>query len=273
MVLYSPARLAHISNILLYYALWVLKFLAFSMYPARFMMETDSFVLFRSYASVLFLSQRVNAFNAFLAWFKIISYLSLAPEFALVTNTLYKSAAGVSNFFLIFMICMLAFSFAFNIAFGTELEAYATHFSSMSSLMKALLGDFDWDALVDTHHILGPFLFVLFECVSVFVILNLLIAIISEAYEDAKAGLKESADVEMGREIVEYMREGLDYVAEKHTKLYRCVTRVVPCLKKLEKVQDMLEDMIAEKIDDAKEMLGLDDSTDDDDDDDDDEAR
>lgn len=45
-----------------------------------------------------------QALNAFLSVFKLVRFFSYIPRFALVTNTLYLSAAGVTGFGLIFAV-------------------------------------------------------------------------------------------------------------------------------------------------------------------------
>jgi hypothetical protein len=51
-------------------------------------------------------------------------YLSLVPEYSLVTCTLVRSARGVSSFVVIFGIITYAFGIAFMLAFGNQLASY-----------------------------------------------------------------------------------------------------------------------------------------------------
>jgi hypothetical protein len=52
--------------------------------------------------------------------------------------------------------------------------------------MRSLLGDFDFKELEDAHFVMGPVFFLIFVGLAVFVVLNMLIAIISDAYETCR---------------------------------------------------------------------------------------
>ena len=146
-------------------------------------------------------SQYIYACTAFLSWFKWIKYMEIVPHFALVTDTLSNAAAGLSGFMVLFFIITYAYASAYLMTFGTKLEQYSTTSKTYYALLKSLLGDFDLDALVREHYVMGPLLFVLFVSVAVFVILNLLIAIISESYEQAQNDMATKEDVELLSEI------------------------------------------------------------------------
>jgi hypothetical protein len=90
--------------------------------------------------------------------------------------------------------------------------------------LQALLGDFDFDELTKedkmfgpfltiphtlyTHYTpysicrFGPFLFIAFVSVAVFVILNVVIAIIGTAYELTANNLSDMEDVTLGESLV-----------------------------------------------------------------------
>lgn len=48
-----------------------------------------------------------------------------------------------------------------------------------TQLLRTLLGDFDFEGLKRSNRVLGPLFFALFVTISVFVVLNMLIAIIA----------------------------------------------------------------------------------------------
>lgn len=54
---------------------------------------------------------------------------------------------------------------------------------SMQTLYVCLLGDFNADELMDSSHVLGPILFILFILIAYFVVLSMILAIISDAYD------------------------------------------------------------------------------------------
>ena len=56
----------------------------------------------------------------------------------------------------------------------------------MMSLFRALLGDFEYAEMERVDPLVGPLLFVTFMLLVVFVLVNMFIAILAEAYEKAK---------------------------------------------------------------------------------------
>merc|ERR1711959_2027 len=103
----------------------------------------------------------------------MIKYMSLAPQFGLVTGTLGQSLAGVSAFIVIFCFLFLGFATAFLMVLGSNMYEYRSLMQCFFALLKALLGDFDLDAMQEVHWIAGPVLFLFFVAIAVFVILNL----------------------------------------------------------------------------------------------------
>ena len=58
------------------------------------------------------------------------------------------------------------------------LQNYRTIGSSAYTMLRSLLGDFDFEELNQNHSVLGPLMFVGFIALAVLIILNMLIAII-----------------------------------------------------------------------------------------------
>ena len=56
----------------------------------------------------------------------------------------------------------------------------------MLTLFRALIGDFDVEAMIKVDRLVGPLLFILFIILGSLFLLNVFIAILSEAYEKAK---------------------------------------------------------------------------------------
>lgn len=114
---------------------------------------------------------------------------------------------GIAGFAIIFSVAMIGFSTSFCLTFGTQLYAYRNLKQTLYTLTRALLGDFDFDALVETNLQLGTFLFIIFVCLAVFVILNVLIAIISDAYADTQEYLRDGSFIRVDLEIYYYLKK------------------------------------------------------------------
>eukprot|EP01050_Picozoa_sp_SAG11_P010865 SAG11_NODE_1113_length_5809_cov_37.515672_3_plen_316_part_00 len=75
---------------------------------------------------------------------------------------------------------------AFMLAFGSALPQFSTLIDSSMTLVRMLLGDFDLGALRRVAPFTGPLLFLIFIFLVCFVLLNMFVAILSEAYMKAK---------------------------------------------------------------------------------------
>jgi hypothetical protein len=78
----------------------------------------------------------------------------------------------------------------------------------MYSLLRSLLGDFDFDELQEGHSYMGPILFCLFVVLAVFVVLNMLIAIISDAYQESQEQYAHDEPIHVLTEMGKYIRQG-----------------------------------------------------------------
>ena len=74
-------------------------------------------------------------------------YLSYSPAYGVMADTLRRSAAGVGGFGVIFAIIFFGFAQAHAMVFGPHLEGFRTITASSFTLLRSLLGDFDFVAL------------------------------------------------------------------------------------------------------------------------------
>ena len=80
-------------------------------------------------------------------------------------------------------------------AFGLDVEGYRTVFDSVMSLLQLLLGVFDYDALWRSNRALSPLLFLAFTVVVVFILLNIFLAIIHDAFAVVHAEKAHAQDL------------------------------------------------------------------------------
>ena len=67
-------------------------------------------------------------------------------------------------------------------AFGLHVEGYSTIATSLLSLFQLVMGIFDYDELYRANRVLAPLLFVVFTVLVVFVLMNIFLAIINDAF-------------------------------------------------------------------------------------------
>jgi polycystin 1L2 len=183
----------------------------------------------------------IQAVNTFLNWFKLIHILSYSPTFRLMVDTLSKAADGVAGFGVVFCIIYFGFCQAHCVLFHGRLKTFRTITETCYTLLRSLLGDFDFLSLQQGHVWLGPMLFIIFIALAVFVVLNMLIAIISDAYaevqEEDQKRRAAGTDIDLLAEIKEYM-----FQRTKNIPLVgKCVIRLATLNEKRKQIHDVEE--------------------------------
>merc|ERR1719189_2093189 len=89
-----------------------------------------------------------------------------------------------------FGIIFNAFSQLGYILFGPQLKEYSTYKDSCFTLLRAMLGDFDFPTLVNASGDLGAAFFFFFIFIVFFILLNMFLAIINDTYSEVKAELQ-----------------------------------------------------------------------------------
>lgn len=196
----------HTGNLLMFLVVWSIRLAAHVQQPASIDLQSSEFIDLRSLMVLSRVSQDLNSLNAFFSYLKLFGYLSFMSQFSLLTTTLSRAAAQLTGFGMVFGMVMFAASQAFMLCFGANLFEYRNMTSSFFALIRALLGDFDFEGLRETNRLLGPVLFSSFVLLAVFVLLNMFIAIISESYDETKDELQELEDMKidtLGMQIYE----------------------------------------------------------------------
>ncbi|CAF3934368.1 unnamed protein product [Adineta steineri] len=171
-----------------------------------------------SYADFEFLTywqiqfNNIVAFAVFLAWIKIFKYVSFNKTMTQLSTTLSRCAKDVFGFTIMFMIVFLAYAQLGYLLFGSLIEDYKTFALSIFSLFRIILGDFDFDAILDAHRILGPIFFLTYVFFVFFVLLNMFLAIINDTYSEVKNDMtNQKSEIELG----DYFKKSYDKVLDR----------------------------------------------------------
>jgi polycystin 2 len=73
-----------------------------------------------------------------------------------------------------------------DILFGTQIEDFRTFQDAIFTLMRTILGDFDYLEIENANRVLGPIFFMSYIFFVFFVLLNMFLAIINDTYADIK---------------------------------------------------------------------------------------
>ena len=89
--------------------------------------------------------------------------------------------------------------------FGQQVKGFETLIDAMASLFKALLGDIDLEALQDVDWTIATVFYALYMLIMNVVILNISIAILSDAYAEQNDIIANAEDVKISEEMKKFV--------------------------------------------------------------------
>jgi hypothetical protein len=205
--LQSPGNILILFNVVFYVAGILFALHIEELLPSQSVDATDS-SSFRNYwpsAQCARLVIQLASANCFINFFQGVEHLSYVPTFALLSDTIKTAGPDLLSFSFVFGVIGYGFTQAHTMVFRDRLEGYRSLKHSMYSLMSSLLGDFNFSELYEADATLGPFFFVFYVLMAVFVVLNMVIAIISDAYSECSAKMKQKDEVNLAVEITDYL--------------------------------------------------------------------
>jgi hypothetical protein len=237
----SSLNIIQLSNIITYVAYNMLYMSMANYVPKNIDPDSAEYYNFQPAGRVYAVAATLEGITVVLNWFKAIPILSLSKTFMVFGITLQKSASHVSGFLVVFCMIMFGFTQAHVLMYGHRLKQFQTMASSFFSLIKALLGEFDFDALREANPYMGPAMFIVFIVLSVFVVLNMLIAIISDAYKEAKKETENKTDIDLIKLIMHYIHQSMLDLPVVGKYLARAEAKVV-------EVEHIMEEKIMHSI-------------------------
>jgi len=130
--------------------------------------------------------------NLLLCFIKMFKYLRVNDRLSLLWKTMKRASPDLLSFIFIFLIVFLGFSFMGLLLFGDALDSFSSFGNSLYSCFYMILGDFNLDVF-KANQILGPIFFFLFVFLVFFIMLNMFLAIINDAYAEENARVKQQA--------------------------------------------------------------------------------
>ncbi|ETW00267.1 hypothetical protein H310_07652 [Aphanomyces invadans] len=182
------SNVAVVCNALLFLFVLAFRVLSYATLPAS--ISDAEFANFRTPTIYFSLARSCQSFNCFLSWLKLFKFLSFIPMFGQLTKTVQRAAGKVLELVVIFALTLVGAALAFYLAFGNFAANYHTFLSSFYTLLHIVTGEMSLADLRLANRVLGPFFFISFVFLMMFVILNIFIVIVSEAYTDTKKELR-----------------------------------------------------------------------------------
>lgn len=152
------------------------------------------------------------ACTAFLAWIKVFKYISFNKTMTQLSSTLSRCSKDVAGFGIMFFIVFFAFAQLGYLLFGTQVFDYSTFIKAVFTLLRLILGDFNFYDLEAANRILGPIYFLSYVFFVFFVLMNMFLAIINDTYAEVKTELSNQKNE---FEIVDYFKRGYNNILGK----------------------------------------------------------
>lgn len=165
----------------------------------KLLSEPDIYADFQGLGDASEMFKSVVAICVFFSWVKLFKYISFNKTMTQLTNTLSKCSLDILGFMVMFFIVFFAFAQLGYLMFGASLLDYSTFGTAVFTLLRIILGDFDFPSLTQTSSFFGPLYFICYVFFVFFVLLNMFLAIINDSYSEVKADLAEQQhDFEVG---------------------------------------------------------------------------
>ncbi|XP_047124812.1 polycystin-2 isoform X1 [Hydra vulgaris] len=170
---------------------------------------------YANFESLSYWQTQFNDFVAvavFISWIKIFKYISFNKTMTQLQSTLARCAKDIAGFAVMFFIIFLAYAQWGYLIFGTQVQDFSTYLSSIFTLFRIILGDFDFGAMENASRYLGPIFFITYVFFVFFVLINMFLAIINDTYAEVKSDLAEQQDE---FQVGDYFKKGYDKMMSK----------------------------------------------------------
>uniref|UniRef100_T1INT4 EF-hand domain-containing protein n=1 Tax=Strigamia maritima TaxID=126957 RepID=T1INT4_STRMM len=169
-------------------------------------------------------NNNVLALIVFVSWIKIFKYISFNRTMTQLSSTLRRSSKDVGGFSVMFCIVFFAYAQLGYLLFGTQIEDFSSLFNASFTLLRTILGDFNFLDIQHANRLLGPIFFITYVFFVYFVLLNMFLAIINDTYSEVKGELsQEAGQLELG----DFLKRCLTNVLRKfgkHDRVYDLAT-------------------------------------------------
>lgn len=124
----------------------------------------------------------IIGFNGLLLWIKLFKYISITGSLVRVQKAMVKSVKDIASFAVLFVVVLFAFAILGFLLVGNQIWSFSTMNGSITTIVRAMYGDVDFQAVVDAAGIWGFLYLIGWLIVSTSILLNLVIAIMIEVF-------------------------------------------------------------------------------------------
>ncbi|RWS23690.1 polycystin-2-like protein, partial [Leptotrombidium deliense] len=169
----------------------------------------------------------VLALLTFIVWVKLFKYISFNKTMSQLSSTLSRCSKDIAGFGVMFFIVFFAFAQLGYLLFGTQVKDYSSFGNSVFTLLRLILGDFDFHELEAANRVLGPIYFLSYIFFVFFVLMNMFLAIINDSYAEVKSEINDQDDFQ----IMDYFKSHYQNLLTKLGKQREQIEGIQAALK------------------------------------------
>lgn len=143
------------------------------------------------------LKRNLVGFSMVMGWLKTFKFLEMNSKIKIIWIAIHNTRDDLSSTMMFFFILILGYGTCGFIIFGNQVREFSTFTSTVSWLLRALLGDLDYAQINEFNSDVAPVYFMTYIITVFFITLNLMIAIIIDGYEEAKQSILAEDDEDL----------------------------------------------------------------------------
>lgn len=160
------------------------------------------------------------ALAVFFAWIKIFKYINFNKTMTQLSSTLSRCSKDIAGFAVMFFIVFFAYAQLGYLLFGTQVQDFSSFIRAIFTLLRVILGDFNFNEIEAANRVLGPIYFLSYVFFVFFVLMNMFLAIINDTYSEVKTDIAcQKSDIEIG----EYFKRTYNNLVSKLGKREKIV--------------------------------------------------
>ncbi|XP_065681247.1 uncharacterized protein LOC101237406 [Hydra vulgaris] len=144
----------------------------------------------------------------FFVTLKFIKLLQFNRRMLMLSSTLKNAWYPLTMFGIIFFIILCSVVSTASIVFGSLLYGYQNYFKTLASIISLLLGKFSYSQFENANNVLGPSFFFGFNFIVIWIVMNIFISILNDAFAEVFADLQfQTNEYEMVNFIIVHLKE------------------------------------------------------------------
>jgi len=148
--------------------------------------------------------------NLVFCWILTLEYIMIKEELAMMVKIIIGMMSKLRSFIVVLVVFVMAFASLNYVVFGIGEQSLSTLQNTMFLTFDGSLGNADFDSDNDQDKIFLTIYFVVFAMIMVVLLLNLLIAVMSEAYDEVKESASAYWAFQQLQNIVDQAEDELD---------------------------------------------------------------